>query len=306
MPEVAATVACGPLAQVLDFDAAHCSVPAPSGRDRVGGRIAMTTPLRAELRLENGLVGKAGADRIALIEAVAETGSIAAAARRVGLSYRAAWDAVQVLNNLFAEPLVVAVPGGAKGGEASVTPQGAQVVASFRLMEEGLRRTVAELQDHVAGTGGDALPSQIWTLGMKTSARNALRGVVESVTDGSVNAEVVLRIGETAEIVAVVTRQSVSDLGLAPGVTAVALINAGSILLATTDGGLRTSARNNLRGVVTQIRQGAVNDEVTLGLDAGKTLTATVTSESVKRLELCVGEPVVALIKASHVILAVA
>jgi len=126
------------------------------------------------------------------------------------------------------------------------------------------------------------------------------------VTDGSVNAEVVLRIGETAEIVAVVTRQSVSDLGLAPGVTAVALINAGSILLATTDGGLRTSARNSLRGVVTQIRQGAVNDEVTLGLDAGKTLTATVTSESVKRLELCVGEPVVALIKASHVILAVA
>jgi molybdate transport system regulatory protein len=57
----------------------------------------MTTHLRAELRLESGPVGKAGADRIALIEAIAETGSIAAAARRVNLSYRAAWDAVQVL-----------------------------------------------------------------------------------------------------------------------------------------------------------------------------------------------------------------
>ena len=264
----------------------------------------MTTPLRAELRLENGLIGKAGADRIALIEAVAETGSIAAAARRVGLSFRAAWDAVQVLNNLFAEPLVVAAPGGAKGGEASVTPQGTQVATSFRLMEEGLRRTMAELLEKVAGSG--AAPGQIWTLGMKTSARNALRGVVESVTGGAVNAEVVLRIGETAEIVAVVTRQSVSDLGLAPGVTAVALINAGSIILATADEGLRTSARNALRGMISEIRPGAVNDEVTLGLDAGKTLTATVTSESVKRLGLCAGEPVIALIKASHVILAVA
>jgi len=266
----------------------------------------MTTPLRAELRLENGLAGKAGADRIALIEAIGETGSIAAAARRVDLSYRAAWDAVQVLNNLFETPLVLAVPGGAKGGEAVVTPEGAQVVASFRLMEQGLRRTLAGLQGQLAGTGGESFASQIWTLGMKTSARNALRGVVESVTDGAVNAEVVLRIAETAEIVAVVTRQSVGDLGLTPGATAVALINAGSIILATTDGDLRTSARNHLKGVVSEIRPGAVNDEVTLDLDAGKTLTATVTSESVKQLKLSVGEPVVALIKASHVILAVA
>jgi molybdate transport system regulatory protein len=100
-------------------------------------------------------------------------------------------------------------------------------------MEEGLRRTLAGLQDQLAGTGDTALPTLIWTLGMKTSARNALRGVVESVTDGAVNAVVVLRIGENAVIVAVVTRQSISDLGLAPGATAVALINAGSIILAT-------------------------------------------------------------------------
>jgi molybdate transport system regulatory protein len=264
----------------------------------------MKSPLRAQLRLENGLVGKVGADRIALIEAIADTGSIAAAARRLRLSYRTAWDAVQVLNNLFAEPLIVAVPGGAKGGEASVTREGAQVVASFRLMETELRRTLADLQDQLAGAV--APPNLIWTLGMKTSARNALRGVVETVTDGAVNAEVVLRIGEGTEIVAVVTRQSVGDLGLAPGSTAVALINAGSIILASPDEGLRTSARNSLNGVISEIRAGAVNDEITLSLEAGKTLTATVTSESVARLSLAVGQPVVALIKASHVILAVA
>jgi molybdate transport system regulatory protein len=265
----------------------------------------MTTHLRAELRLENGPVGKAGADRIALIEAIAETGSIAAAARRVDLSYRAAWDAVQVLNNLFVKPLILAVPGGAKGGEATITPEGAQVVTAFRLMEQELRRTLAGLQDQVAGTAGMELPGLIWTLGMKTSARNALRGVVQTITDGAVNAEVVLRIGETAEIVALVTRQSVQDLGLVPGATAVALINAGFVILAMPDEGLRTSARNSLKGVIIEIQAGAINDEITLDLDLGKTLTATVTSESVTRLGLGVGQPVVALIKASHVILAV-
>jgi len=265
----------------------------------------MTEPLRAELRLENGLAGKAGADRITLIEAIGETGSIAAAAKRVGLSYRAAWDAVQVLNNLFEKPLVLAAAGGAKGGEAIVTPQGAQVVASFRLMERELRRTLAGLHEQLAGTGGDARPNLLWSLGMKTSARNALRGVVQAVTDGAVNAEVVVRIGEAAEIVAVVTRQSLRDLGLVPGRETVALINAGSIILAMDDEGLLTSARNSLKGVIIEIWAGAVNDEITLDLDSGKTLTATVTSESVARLGLRLGQPVVALIKASHVILAV-
>ena len=278
---------------------------APPARDTIEAGTGMTEPLRAELWLENGLVGKAGADRIALIEAIAETSSIAAAARRVGLSYRAAWDAVQVLNNLFAEPLVLAASGGAKGGEAGVTAYGARVTASFRLMEAGLQRTLAGLQDQLVGTDELALPNLLWTLGMKTSARNALHGVVQTVTDGAVNAEVMLRIGGAAEIVAVVTRQSAHDLGLVPGAAAVALINAGSIILTAADEDLRTSARNRLKGVVIEIRAGAVNDEITLELDAGKTLTATITSESTNRLGLALGQPVVALIKASQVILAV-
>jgi len=67
---------------------------------------------------------------------------------------------------------------------------------------------------------------------MKTSARNAFRGVVASVTEGAVNSEVVVKIAEGVEIVAIVTRQSVEDLGLAPGREAIALIKASNIILA--------------------------------------------------------------------------
>jgi molybdate transport system regulatory protein len=264
----------------------------------------MTTPIRAAVSLESGLIGKAGADRIALLEAIDEHGSISAAAKSTGLSYRAAWDAVQVLNNLFAEPLVTAVPGGAKGGGAAVTAHGRDVVAAFRLMEAELGRILASLQGRPGDSGPVPLSSILWALGMKISTRNALRGVVAAITDGAVNAEVVLQIGPAAEIVAVITRQSVEDLGLAPGREAFALINPSFIILAAGDAALRTSARNTLAGTVIEHRPGAVNDEVTLEIDEGKTVTATITSESAKTLGIGPGARVTALIKASHVILA--
>ena len=79
---------------------------------------------------------------------------------------------------------------------------------------------------------------------MKTCARNALSGVVDRVIDGAVNAEVILDIGDGQRIVAIVTRESVLDLGLAPGKRAVALIKSSFVILAPGDEPLRTSARN--------------------------------------------------------------
>ena len=140
---------------------------------------------------------------------------------------------------------------------------------------------------------------------MKTSARNVLRGVVESVTDGAVNAEVVLRVSPSVAIVSIVTRDSVKDLGLAPGREAMAIIKSSFVILAKGDGPLAISARNRLAGKVVRHDAGAVNDEVVLDLGDGKTVTATITRESGQQLTFAPGERAQALIKASHVILAV-
>ncbi len=107
------------------------------------------------------------------------------------------------------------------------------------------------------------------------------------------------------EIVSIITRQSVEDLGLTPGREAIALITSSAIILAPDGEALRTSARNRLTGTVVHHENGAVNSEIILVLDAGKTLTATITRQSARELGLAVGEPAVALIKASHIILAV-
>jgi molybdate transport system regulatory protein len=239
-----------------------------------------------------------------LLSAIRDLGSITAAAKAEGLSYKGAWDAVQALNNLFERPLVVAQTGGARGGAASVTPAGEAVLVAYAALAAELERLTQRLETAIEGLPAP-VDGLIWSLGMKTSARNALRGVIETVTDGAVNAEVILRLSPDLVIVAVVTRDSVAELGLAPGREALALIKSSSVILAPGGEPLKTSARNQLDGTVVRHERGAVNDEIVLEVEAGKTITATITRESADDLGFAVGQPAKALIKASHVILAV-
>jgi molybdate transport system regulatory protein len=258
----------------------------------------MSETLTASLVLSRGARSRMGADRIALLEAIRDHGSITAAAKAVGLSYKGAWDAVQALNNLFEQPLVAAHAGGSGGGgTAAVTAQGAAVIATFHKVQAQLAQVLDGLEQ-----AADA-NSVLWSLGMRTSARNALRGVVASVAGGVVNAEVTLAITPGLTLTSVITRQSVHDLGLAPGVAAIALIKANFVELAPASAAANDASRNVLPGTIARREDGAASSEVTLDLDAGKTLTATMPRERAQVLE--VGARAVALIQATHIILAV-
>lgn len=76
-----------------------------------------------------------GPGKAELIERIGETGSISAAARAMGMSYRRAWQLVEALNRDFRQPVVTTAVGGTRGGGAQVTPFGRRVVAAFRAME---------------------------------------------------------------------------------------------------------------------------------------------------------------------------
>lgn len=258
-------------------------------------------PLKAEISLGR-VRGRVGTDRIALLTALRDTGSISAAARAMGLSYKAAWDAVQVMNNLFERPLVEAAPGGSAGGGAHLTSAGALVVETFAAVEAQWAAMASRL---AIGVTMPNPASILWSITMKTSARNALRGTVTRIVPGAVNAEVTLQIADGVEVVATVTQASVDTLELAEGIPAIALIKSSFVILARGGDTLRTSARNRLAGTVATREDGPVSSEITLDLATGKTLTATLTRESADMLDLTPGTPALALIKASHVILAV-
>jgi molybdate transport system regulatory protein len=253
--------------------------------------------LSATVTLERAGLPRVALARMALVEAVGELGSISAAARKVGLSYKAAWDAVQALNNLFDAPLIAAAPGGKAGGAAQVTPRGQAALAAFR-------RVQAEMDAALAKLDGSLGADVFWSLGMKTSARNALRGVISDITPGPVSGEVTISLAFGVSITAILTRRSIEDLGLEVGRPAIALIKASFVILAKGEN-LRTSARNQIAGVVTGREDGAVNTEVSLDIGGGKSLVATITLDSARALQIAVGDAVTALVKAPHVILAV-
>jgi molybdate transport system regulatory protein len=256
-------------------------------------------PAKAVVQLKRTGGASVGPQRLTLLAAIAEHGSIASAARAIGLSYKGAWEAVQALNNLFDHPLVDAKQGGA----ATVTAAGHVVLKAYGAIEEELVALLEKLDRAVAGAG---LGSDIvWRMRMRTSARNMLRGKVLTVTDGAVNAEVTLDIGNGLTVTAIVTRESVAELGLAPGREALALIKASFVILVAGGGKVSSSARNHYTGTVTDHQAGAVSDEIAVDIGGGKTIVATVTHESGEKLEFKVGDKAQALIKASHVILAV-
>ncbi|MBI1773800.1 MAG: LysR family transcriptional regulator [Proteobacteria bacterium] len=94
------------------------------------------------LRILLGPAIAVGPGKAALLEAIAETGSIAAAGRRMGMSYRRAWLLVKTMNACFRRPLVDAAKGGLKGGGAQLTDAGAEVLRRYRKMEARAAKAV--------------------------------------------------------------------------------------------------------------------------------------------------------------------
>jgi molybdate transport system regulatory protein len=258
--------------------------------------------IEAFLSLKGGQQPAIGRDRIRLLEAVGQHGSITKAAQAVGLSYKAAWDAINAVNNLLPRPAVSAQPGGKHGGGAVVTEDGKALIASFHLLEERLARAT----DLLSSTAGPVDPLVLLrSLGMRTSARNALRCTVSEVRKGAVNSEVILKLSDTVSLAAIVTDDSVENLEIAVGRPVTALIKSSFVMLAVGKEEPRVSARNRIPGIISLREDGAVNSEITLDIGEGKSLTAIVTKESADQLALNPGTTAWALFKAPHVILAV-
>ena len=242
-------------------------------------------------------------DHLELLERIDASGSISAAATAMGMSYKAAWQAVEAANNLSHEPMFIRQPGGSTGGGTCLTEYGRRVVATYRRLE----KEWAEVPAAIGRTMDDF--DQYYAMSrrfdMQTSARNQFLGTVKTVVKGEVNAEVVLDIGNGEELVATITSDSADHLALEAGTEIYALVKAQWVIL-TMDENIKTSARNRLTGTVVRCQEGAVNAEIVIELPGGKTVVAIVTNESVRELGLKEGVRATALIKASHIILAVA
>jgi molybdate transport system regulatory protein len=96
---------------------------------------------KLSLRIDLDDGGRIGPGKIALLRAIDETGSISAAGRSLGMSYRRAWRLIEELNGCFRSPVVAAQTGGKSGGGAALTKLGQDVVAHYNAIDAKTRRS---------------------------------------------------------------------------------------------------------------------------------------------------------------------
>lgn len=241
---------------------------------------------------------------VGLLEEIDLCGSINQAAKSVGMSYKAAWEKIENINNLSPEPLISRQVGGSGGGGTVLTEAGHAFIKRAHL----LQREFTSFLNFFYFSPDEAFNTlkTLRRMEMKISARNVWLGNVAQIEKGAVNSVVTVALKGQDTIVSVITDNSVQRLGLEPGSEVLAIVKAPSVMLGLEVDRAKISARNILEGTVNRVVPGVVNDEVIIDLAGGNTVTSILTSESVRRLGVRAGMQIAAVIKASDVLLAIA
>ena len=218
------------------------------------------TPLAG---LPDALSDASADKRLEVLRRIAGGASISQAARECGISYKAAWQAVETLSALSGQVLVERSVGGAGGGGARITPAGEQLLQ----LADALAQARAAVLARFAGQAG---------LGLRTSMRNQLACRVEALhaeTEQDPTVWVRARTAGGVPLCASVTRESADLLGLAPGLGVLLLCKATAVSVgqpheatALADEALAWCRFN---GVVERVTPGLERDEVVLALPGG-------------------------------------
>ncbi|WP_296186702.1 TOBE domain-containing protein [Pseudomonas sp. UBA1879] len=234
--------------------------------------------------------------RIALLQHIAEQGSITRAAKSAGLSYKAAWDAIDELNNLAQQPLVERSVGGRGGGGAKLSVEGERVLRLYQRLQ-ALQTQLLETPEESSDL---ALLSRLM---LRTSARNQLHGRVDSITPAGRNDMIGLALAGGLSIEAQITHDSTLRLELEKGADVFALIKASWLELLAPDQPA-TLGHNCLNGKIDQILDGEDGpSEVRVALSNAQILCAVAQPDHLNTLKLKVGSNVSVQFAPSNVLI---
>ncbi len=203
--------------------------------------------------------------RINILRRIHETGSISEAARLSGVSYKAAWQALETLTNLAGVDLVQKEVGGSKGGGTRLTEAGLTVL---ELSEELTRAREAVLTTFASRVTPELVPLSSATL--RTSMRNQFPVDIERLERGPALVRAHLRIDADNVLKATLTQESAQLLGLKPHEKALALFKATGVEIARTLEPVKGSSI--LSGTVIRCARQDKGGEVTIRLAGGTSL----------------------------------
>ena len=163
------------------------------------------------------LLGRGGAE---ILKNIKEVESISKAAKKANMSYRYVWNYLAKIEKRLDEPVVKTFRGGSKGGGGAIlTDLGKNLLSEYSRAQ----RYLSELMDGETDWEG---------IGMKISARNQLKGIVQKVEKGIITAKIKIKIETPVIITAIISKEAVDDLNIKTGDKVEAVIKATEIMVA--------------------------------------------------------------------------
>jgi molybdate transport system regulatory protein len=212
--------------------------------------------------------------RIDLLRGIASTGSISQAAREAGVSYKAAWQAIDTLTNLAGVPLVERAVGGAGGGGALLTAHGGHLLELADALDAARREVHARWSG--GGEASARADATVARLAVRTSMRNQLPATINALATTGRTVRVQMLLGEGdggGSIAARITQESAELLGLATGMTVIALCKATAVRVVRFDAAgapaTRRTRGNRLAGSVASALRGEGGDEIAVAIAGG-------------------------------------
>lgn len=218
--------------------------------------------------------------RLEVLRSMHHAGSISEAARANGVSYKAAWQALETLSNLAGVALVEKAVGGSGGGGAKLTPAGLRVLEAADLLSAAREKALAQFVRSADGLGLNL--RGIAGMGLRTSMRNQLPCQVKGIRASKGAATVALELPDGQQLSSKITLESLQLLNLQPGQKVLAMFKATAVTVAPSIVGI--GAVNLLRGKVVRRGSGAAGVEVSLQITPGLGLVGFADTESPLKL----------------------
>ncbi len=200
--------------------------------------------------------------RIRLLHAIRKHGSISKAAKAVPMSYKSAWDAVDAMNSLAPEPMVIRETGGKDGGGTVLTAYAEKLLEYYTLLKEEHQRFMHRLENlsnmH-EGTFGT-----LGRMALQLSARNQIQASVENVVAKGVSAQIDLRLKGGQLLRSKITTEAAEELGIAKGQRVIALCKSSNVFVLQE---AEVCRENVLEGRIVSLEEG--EDSVKVVTDIG-------------------------------------
>ncbi len=248
-----------------------------------------------------GVLGQHSTDkRIDILRRIGAGGSISEAARQAGVSYKAAWQAIETLSNLAGTPLVMKAVGGSGGGGAVLTDAGRQVLQAAGLLEQARSDVLARLEPGASGEARREGNPRLAAMALRTSMRNQFPCEVKRLSPTAGLVRVGLQLPGGGVLYSRITRDSAQLLQLTRGMSVLALCKATAVQVTAQLDDTDRATCNLLPGRVLRASRAAQGGEVSLQLDGGVSIVGLAAAGH----RLKVDQPAVATIEESGVVIA--